>query len=80
MTLLLLLLLSSLGVLAAEPAAKAPVILVEAEQFTNLGGWLVDQQFMDPMGSPYLLAHGLGEPVRDAETIVRFTTAGKYRV
>jgi hypothetical protein len=77
---LLLLLLSCLGVLAASPVPKAPVVLVEAEQFASLGGWLVDQQFMDQMGSPYLLAHGLGEPVRDAETTVRFPAAGKYRV
>jgi hypothetical protein len=27
-----------------------------------------------------LLAHGLGQPVRDAETTVRFPSAGKYRV
>ncbi len=35
---------------------------------------------MDQMGSPYLLAHGLGEPVRDAETTVQFPAAGNYRV
>jgi hypothetical protein len=77
---LLLLLLPCLGALAASPARQAPVVLLEAEQFANLGGWLVDQQFMDQMGSPYLLAHGLGEPVRDAETTARFPAAGKYRV
>ena len=44
------------------------MVLVEAEQFADLGGWVVDQQFMDQMGSPYLLAHGLGVPVRDATT------------
>jgi hypothetical protein len=77
---LFLLLLSCLSVLAASPVPKAPVVLLEAEQFANLGGWLVDQQFMDQMGSPYLLAHGLGEPVRDAETTAQFPAAGKYRV
>jgi hypothetical protein len=77
---LLALLLSCFGVLAASPARKAPVVLLEAEQFANLGGWLVDQQFMDQMGSPYLLAHGLGEPVRDAQTTVQFLAAGKYQV
>jgi hypothetical protein len=61
-------------------AAPAPVVLLEAEQFQSLGGWVVDQQFMDQMGSPYLLAHGLGEPVRDAETTVRFPKTGTYRV
>ena len=40
-------------------AAKAADLLVEAESFTTKGGWKVDQQFMDLMGSPYLLAHGL---------------------
>jgi hypothetical protein len=74
---LLLLLLSCLGVQAASPARKAPVVLLEAEQFAKLGGWLVDQQFMDQMD---LLAHGLGEPVRDAETTAQFPAAGKYRV
>ena len=70
---LLLLLLSCLGVQAASPARKAPVVLLEAEQFAKLGGWLVDQQFMDQMD---LLAHGLGEPVRDAETTAQFPAAG----
>jgi len=31
-------------------------VLVEAESFTNKGGWVVDQQFMDQMGSHYLLS------------------------
>ena len=75
-----LLLLSGPALLAASPAPKAPVVLVEAEQFADLGGWVVDQQFMDQMGSPYLLAHGLGEPVRDAQTTVPFPAGGKYRV
>lgn len=61
-------------------AAPAPVVLVEAEQFANLGGWDLDQQVMDQMGSPYLLAHGLGVPVKDATTNVRFPAAGTYRV
>lgn len=61
-----------------SPAAET--VLLEAEQFSQLGGWVVDQQFMDQMGSPYLLAHGLGEPVRDAETTATFSKAGKYRV
>jgi len=60
--------------------AKAQTILVEAEAFNNHGGWVVDQQFMDQMGSPFLLAHGLGEPVKDATTNVEFPAAGKYHV
>jgi hypothetical protein len=32
------------------------------------------------MGSPYLLAHGLGRPVADATTEVELPAAGRYRV
>ncbi|MCE5348135.1 MAG: pyridine nucleotide-disulfide oxidoreductase, partial [Bacteroidales bacterium] len=38
-------------------------VLIEAESFKDKGGWVVDQQFVEQMGSPYLLAHGLGNPV-----------------
>ena len=55
-------------------------ILVEAENFENKGGWVVDQQFMDQMGSSYLLAHGFGIPVTDAETKVSFPKNGEYKV
>jgi hypothetical protein len=65
---------------AAPITATADHVLVEAEAFDKTGGWLVDQQFMDVMGSPYLLAHGLGEPVTDATTEVKFPAPGAYRV
>jgi hypothetical protein len=58
----------------------AQQVLLEAEQFTDIGGWDVDQQSMDQMGSPYLLAHGLGVPVKDAVTTARFPAPGPYRV
>ncbi|TWU34094.1 hypothetical protein Q31b_55650 [Novipirellula aureliae] len=32
------------------------------------------------MGSSYLLAHGLGTPVKDAVTDVTFPSGGTYRV
>ena len=35
---------------------------------------------MDVMGSPYLLAHGLGVPVKDAVTRATIPAAGAYRV
>ena len=59
---------------------KADQVFVEAEGFADLGGWSLDQQFMDQMGSPFLLAHGLGEPVKDAVTRTRFPNPGQYRV
>jgi hypothetical protein len=62
-----------------QPVSAAD-LLVEAESFENLGGWVVDQQFMDQMGSPSVLAHGLGTPVVDAKTDVVFPALGTYRV
>ncbi|MBN1509715.1 MAG: FAD-dependent oxidoreductase [Sedimentisphaerales bacterium] len=62
------------------PGLLAQQVLIEAEAFDDPGGWVVDQQSMDQMGSPYLLAHGLGVPVKDAVTVVKFPEAGKYRV
>lgn len=56
------------------------LVFVEPESFDDLGGWVVDQQFMDLMGSPYLLAHGLGEAVQDARGQVHLAQAGRYRV
>lgn len=55
-------------------------LLVETESFVKKGGWVLDQQFMDCMGSPYLLAHGMGVPVEDAVTNVRFSEKGTYHV
>jgi hypothetical protein len=60
--------------------AAADDLLVEAESFDRHGGWELDTQFIQIMGSPYLLAHGLGRPVADATTTVEFPSVGKYRV
>jgi len=69
-----------LALAAFSPGARAADILVEAESFADLGGWVVDQQFMDLMGSPYLLAHGMGTPVAPARTEVEFPEAGAYHL
>ena len=53
-------------------------LFIETEQFDNTGGWIVDAQFIDQMGSPYLLAHGIGVPVADATTKVSFPSTGTY--
>ena len=55
-------------------------IFIEAESFQNKGGWSVDQQFTFEMGSPYLIAHGMGRAVEDASTEVTFQRAGKYHI
>jgi hypothetical protein len=56
------------------------IVFLEAEGFEKKGDWVIDQQFMDIMGSPYLLAHGLGIPVKDAVTSVHFTNPGMYHI
>ncbi|MCF7956896.1 MAG: FAD-dependent oxidoreductase [Phycisphaerae bacterium] len=75
-----LMIIVSVVICAAVSLAAGASVLVEAESFTVKGGWVVDQQYMDMMGSPYLLAHGLGEPVADAVTTVEFPSSGTYRV
>jgi hypothetical protein len=55
-------------------------VFLEAENFQSKGGWVVDQQFMDLMGSSYLMAHGLGVPVPDAVTTIEFPSTGEYTV
>jgi len=68
------------SVASVADAAAVHEVLVEAEGFDNLGGWVIDQQFMDVMGSPYLLAHGLGRPVEAARTEVTFPKPGTYHL
>jgi len=65
---------------AALAVAQDDLVFIEAESFTNKGGWVVDQQFIDVMGSTVLMAHGLGKPVADADTEVVFSKPGEYRV
>jgi len=55
-------------------------IFVECESFDNRGGWVIDPQFVEQMGSPYLMAHGMGEPVENASTSIDFLSSGSYHV
>jgi hypothetical protein len=61
-------------------AAGCSGILVEAEEFDDYGGWVLDSQFETVMGSPYLLAHGNGKPVADATTVISVAAPGEYSV
>ena len=70
--------LSILTVFAARSASGQ--LLVEAESFNDHGGWMLDTQFIDTMGSPYLIAHGLGRAVDDATTEVEFPEVGTWHV
>jgi hypothetical protein len=66
--------------LFAATQLHAATFLVEAEQFSDKGGWGIDTQFIESMGSPYLIAHGLGRPVADATTEADVPEDGTYRV
>jgi hypothetical protein len=55
-------------------------LFVEVESFDNRGGWVVDPQFVEQVGSPYLMAHGMGIPVENASTSLEFTSGGTYHV
>ena len=66
--------------LATTIGASAANLWIETESFADKGGWVVDQQFMDQMGSSYLMAHGMGVPVSDAVTTVEIPETAKYTV
>lgn len=55
-------------------------ILIEAESFDDKGGWIVDQQSYDQLGSYYLMAHGNVIPVQNATKQIHINKAGKYYV
>ena len=69
-----------LGMILSPQVLTAASLLVETESFAEHGGWKLDTQFINTMGSPYLLAHGLGRPVQDATTEVEFPETGSYHV
>lgn len=66
--------------LLVTSTARAETLFIEAESLPTNGGWTLDTQFIEIMGSPYLLAHGLGKPVADAVGKVTVKTAGNYKV
>lgn len=69
-----------LFILIALPTMAQNHIFVETESFENKGGWVIDQQSFVVMGSSYLMAHGMGRPVKDAATTVKFPKTGKYHM
>ncbi|MFC7339149.1 FAD-dependent oxidoreductase [Haloferula chungangensis] len=71
---------SLISLLGLSGLAAGSSILIEAETFAEKGGWMVDTQFIESMGSPYLIAHGMGTPVGDASTKVEIPEDGSYRV
>ena len=66
--------------LLASAAWAGEFLWLEAERFDDLGGWVNDPQFIDQMGSPYLLANGRGEPLADAIASRAVARPGRYRL
>ena len=64
--------------LSAPAAAGQAFVAVYPQSFE--GGWKLDCQFMDVMGSPCLLAHGMGRPVADSRAVVDLPAPGRWRV
>ena len=69
-----------LAFIAIMPLNVFSQVLVEAESFKTKGGWKLDHQAFPQIGSAYLLAHGSGRVVADAQTIVDFKEKGDYHV
>ena len=55
-------------------------ILIETELFDDYGGWSADTQFLDTVGSAYLMAHGMGRTVVDARAAFELAQGGTYHV
>ncbi|MDZ8118436.1 FAD-dependent oxidoreductase [Pontiella agarivorans] len=53
---------------------------IDAEDFSDYGGWWMDTQFVPQMGSPFLMAAGIGTPVENAKTTIKVPESGTYRL
>ena len=53
---------------------------IDAEDFDHYGGWQMDNQFVHLMGSPYLMATGVGKPVEDAMMSFDIAKRGEFHV
>ena len=73
-------LLLSIATAACGQTSQEAVIWIEAEHLAKPGGWVSDPQFVDVMGSPYLLANAMGKPVADAVTTVPVPRKADYRL
>lgn len=55
-------------------------LYIDAGNFVNYGGWVLDTLPMGKIGAACLMAHGLGMPVPDACTDINIKTAGRYHI
>ena len=69
-----------LGLLIPLVCSADRGVWLEAEGFATLGGWVLDQQSTEQMGSAYIMAHGMGLPVPDAQTVCAIPRKGAWTV
>ena len=69
---------AAIAAVVAVLTASARRIDVHPQSF-DAGGWGLDVQFMDVIGSPCLIAHGRGIRVTDATAKVTVPEAGRWR-
>ena len=55
-------------------------IWIEAEDFADKGAWIVETQYTHLMGSAYLMAPGVGEPIGEASTAFEAKAPGRRAV
>lgn len=55
-------------------------IWIDAAEFENYGGFILETQFVREMGQAYLMSNGVGEPVAPASTTFNIADDGYYRV
>ena len=55
-------------------------IWIDASEFDNYGGFILETQFVREMGQAYLMANGVGEAVKPAEVTFHISEGGKYRL
>ncbi len=53
---------------------------IDACEFDDYGGFILETQFVREMGQSYLMADGIGEPISPATTIFNVKEGGFYRV
>ena len=78
--LLLIAMVGTPWITTASTEAGEGSVWIEAEAFETLGGWVMDQQSIDQMGSAYVMAHGMGVPVSDATTTHAIPQDGTWTV
>ena len=54
-------------------------IWIDAVDFDDYGGFVLETQFIREMGQPYLMANGVGEPVEPASVSFNVENCGAYR-